>query len=1848
MKNSIKSYLFILLAVLTSLANAQTAVDSSGKPINQTAESENGIILIRDYIISEKNPAPDQEIEEVNAEEKCLIPTEKFDGDETEPGKFKANLWVTVVKIVKKIGGDESLSSYRYEVKRKGDKKILQSGGVSGLVEVLREDMGNTVRITYYIEIPIPVEFDSDAVVGENGIEAILYKDGSLEDNDEASVKCSDSSCSPCNDCASSGANSVKIEVPVGIINNGSSKAYLRYYTQEIGNKGRVQLELIAPPNMPHTLTLDKSSYATIYGGSHHATISDTPTIVDPKAFTVSVSTDPLNIANTIVKSYLFENYYDNNTVKFRLVETDVVANKTWATTWEKSSNLTGQSVWVFVQNNGLKKQELTKLEETIDAKKQRRKSYIKDSSGNYQLVGDYLEREARTPSGWKKIEINQDPDGENLKTLRDYYEFGETTGPNASKAGYGRLKSITSPDGSVTNYQYTAKSDIIKKPFKGTPDAHVTTTIFDSDATTSISTKETKVRINDILVTHTKKIINGATVTTEIYTDGQQKLISVKKYFPTGHNFAGKLKSQLKPDGTVILYSYSTANKIRTSITLSGSPNATGDNLVAGTVTTKITNKFNQTVSSSSVDVESGLIISNMLNSNFDIQGRPLTTTYFPGETYAYNTSRTYGCCGLTSQTNRNGISKVYALDDLKRTVKTTYLGVTQETVYNGLTTSQHRYPENNLAALLTSSATPGNEITRSVKNLAGTYSESWSRTAKDGKFVKMSSSQTTYKPADNTTLSVREVTTLAKTDAETTAPTSTTETYLDGSTYQSYGFLQPHIRYEYGANATGRTSSVSYIDGTSLHETRSSQSDLAGRIVSSTLGINTTIQEYNTIGQMVKTTDADGVITLYEYNSEGEQVISIKDLNGNGIKDLAIDNITLSNYSYATRDGFTVLRSTSSLIKPGDSTFTELSRSESSIDSTHSWSTKFPNSANELTSSRVISYTGNGNIVTRINASNGTYRIQTVTAGLGAKLESFASDDSLISSIAYSYDIFNRPVTQTHSRTGAVTTIYQSDVSDTVVSTIDSGNRSTTVSYDLRGRQLSVDAPDTLDKDGGVLSNITNTNYLDNGKVGEHIGALTYRKTYTYDYALRMNTLTTYQLEGTNATGQTTTWNYDTTYGRLINKRDADNKGCDYTYTLAGRLKTKTLARGIVTTYAYDTAGRNTLTSHSDATLSVLTKYDRLSRPTKVDQGVDTNLHEYTYNTTTLALLSEKITYGANTSTPFVRTINHTQDSIFRSSGYTLNNGAIVEQTNNYGYDIAGRLRSVNNHQYDYLANSGGIIETITSPAHKVTNTYEANRNGLLSKQNTKLDTIAIAGHQYTLNNRGQRTSVTRNGLAYATPDVDTIGYDSTGQVVKIDNATNSAFNRNYGFDAIGNRLSDDINAYAVTTTNEIQSILKNADNSVKNITHDDDGNMLTGTLPEDSTGATLVWDAYNRLTQITKSNGDITKYAYDYQSRRISKTTAGVTTSYIYNGWNPIAKYTKLATTNWQLATLYTWGQDINGGIQSAGGVGGLLAVTKGVTEYYPLYDGNGNITDYIDSTGVVVAHYQYDVFGNTIVKTGAKSDDFAHRFSTKQRDTETGLYYYGYRYYDPQTGRWPSRDPIEERGGINLYAFVGNNSISYWDLLGLANISFSGDLSYPPYLTVEWSVGGEYEKKGSIHRLTASAELSLSAGIDKTFVDEEFEKWGVEIDLLVSAKLTLAKITRSAEITVCYDESTGELVVSGSTEATFNIGITAGIEIEGELEIDYFDFEVTVTGSGEMFAGGEAGLKLSAGPSGITLEGKAWLGVTYEGEVSASAEIGSWNPSTTLWDTDGKQDLFGPVGQKDYKKLWSHEF
>ncbi len=92
---------------------------------------------------------------------------------------------------------------------------------------------------------------------------------------------------------------------------------------------------------------------------------------------------------------------------------------------------------------------------------------------------------------------------------------------------------------------------------------------------------------------------------------------------------------------------------------------------------------------------------------------------------------------------------------------------------------------------------------------------------------------------------------------------------------------------------------------------------------------------------------------------------------------------------------------------------------------------------------------------------------------------------------------------------------------------------------------------------------------------------------------------------------------------------------------------------------------------------------------------------------------------------------------------------------------------------------------------------------------------------------------------------------------------------------------------------------------------------------------------------------------------------------------------------------------------------------------------------------NSGGTVTARYEYGPFGDLLRISGEPIGlENPFRFSTKYHDDQTDLLYYGYRYYNPSTGRWLSRDPIDEIGGLNTYAFVSNIPIGAVDFLGLS--------------------------------------------------------------------------------------------------------------------------------------------------------------------------------------------------------------
>jgi RHS repeat-associated protein len=233
---------------------------------------------------------------------------------------------------------------------------------------------------------------------------------------------------------------------------------------------------------------------------------------------------------------------------------------------------------------------------------------------------------------------------------------------------------------------------------------------------------------------------------------------------------------------------------------------------------------------------------------------------------------------------------------------------------------------------------------------------------------------------------------------------------------------------------------------------------------------------------------------------------------------------------------------------------------------------------------------------------------------------------------------------------------------------------------------------------------------------------------------------------------------------------------------------------------------------------------------------------------------------------------------------------------------------------------------------------------------------------------------------------------------------------------------------------------------------LVHDLDGNLVRD-------GRWLYsWDAENRLVRVTSwGSRDLRRvdWTYDAMGRRVRQVRYVWTNS----TWQVVEDLklvsdselfgrhiAELNGTNGAVVRSYVWGLDVSETLDGAGGVGGSLWLrlsggpAAGV--HFVTYDGNGNVWNLVSaSTGTETARYEYGLFGEPLRLTGSAAGSNPFQFSTKRTEDGTGLVLYEYRAYSPALGRWLSRDPIEERGGLHLYAFVRGDPIGRIDPLGL---------------------------------------------------------------------------------------------------------------------------------------------------------------------------------------------------------------
>ena len=122
---------------------------------------------------------------------------------------------------------------------------------------------------------------------------------------------------------------------------------------------------------------------------------------------------------------------------------------------------------------------------------------------------------------------------------------------------------------------------------------------------------------------------------------------------------------------------------------------------------------------------------------------------------------------------------------------------------------------------------------------------------------------------------------------------------------------------------------------------------------------------------------------------------------------------------------------------------------------------------------------------------------------------------------------------------------------------------------------------------------------------------------------------------------------------------------------------------------------------------------------------------------------------------------------------------------------------------------------------------------------------------------------------------------------------------------------------------------------------------------------------------------------------------------------------------------------------------GGIGSILYTDRGGTEEFFAYNAVGDTVALTDGTGAAGKTDLYEAFGNIVSSTGSSANN--RLANTKERDFSIGLDNHGFRYFDPEVGRYISRDPLGYKDGLDVYLYVHNNPINFVDPLGLQELS-----------------------------------------------------------------------------------------------------------------------------------------------------------------------------------------------------------
>jgi YD repeat-containing protein len=649
-------------------------------------------------------------------------------------------------------------------------------------------------------------------------------------------------------------------------------------------------------------------------------------------------------------------------------------------------------------------------------------------------------------------------------------------------------------------------------------------------------------------------------------------------KFKDSSGDFAGRLRNVDRPDGTRTVYLYSRAGSgptsTHTQVTLTGqidpTPGLAGyTNILSGTIATTTFGALGETQSRDLRDKPSLILLAQESYTYLDNFKLSHSVTFLDGTSI---TTQYDDCCGLESVTDRDGAVTQHIHDDAGRHTASLHQGVTTTNILDAAGNALISQRIGTDLSTLTLSQTgfdAAGRILSQTNALGGvtTFSES-----KDGQGQTV---RTTIFHDGGTRI----------------------ETFFkDGQLRTVSGTAVQPVEYRYGIASDGTvqrlySAEIRLTATGGTNEWTRTYFDMLGRPYKTVhAGAGSPYQQsfYNNAGQLWKTRDPDNVITLYRYNARGEQeyVVQAISATARGFTDYDAfvsgfvslqsgpDRITrtvsdvITNATY----GFNVRRIQ---VWPTNDDGSQLlvSTVETSTDGLRYWQIRQRDPSTPVVTSTLTTYGSNGARTETLTRPDNSYQLRSYSYGRLSSVIERATNHVQVARTTYNYDPHGRIASTFDFRNG--TTFYAYNAADLVVSV---------TMPPSRHRATGADHPDPLQPDAPGHPDHPARRVLAHQRVSSHRPAQTHIRNPRLPRRLRLRRPGPDedhdQLErvcrGSGA--RVTTWNYDTYRGWLDNKRYPDSTGPNYTYTDAGRLKTRLWARGnprVTTTYGYNHAG-------------------------------------------------------------------------------------------------------------------------------------------------------------------------------------------------------------------------------------------------------------------------------------------------------------------------------------------------------------------------------------------------------------------------------------------------------------------------------------------------------------------------------------------------------------------------------------------------------------------------------------------------------------------------------------------------